>query len=73
MGDFNEDLLSTKKHELHNFLTERGFIQHVNMPTTDYGTLLDHIYTKNIFNVETDVQDCYYSDHDKTYCFVNMS
>ena len=69
MGDFNEDLLNNKMNSLYDYLIESGFIQHMSLATTDYGSLLEHIYTKNIDGVEVDVQDCYFSDHDKTFCF----
>ena len=52
-------------------LTGQSFNQHVKDPTTDYGSLLDHIYTKNVAQVVVDIQDCYFSDHDKTFCFVS--
>ena len=70
VGDFNEDLLNEKdpKH-VHNFIIENPFVQHVKVPMTDYGSLLDHIYTRNIDVIIVNVQDCYYNDHDKTFCF----
>ena len=73
MGDFNEDLTTIGTHHLCDFLVENGFEQHVKFSTTDYGTLLDHVYTRNIAEVEVDIQDCYYSDHDKTFCFLNKA
>ena len=42
------------------------------MPTTDYGSLLDHIYTKGIQDIQVDVQDAYYSDHDKIFCCLRI-
>ena len=69
IGDFNEDLTCSGNHQLCDFLVENGFQQHITVPTTDYGTLIDHIYTKNICEAEVDTGDCYYSDHDKTFCF----
>lgn len=69
-GDFNEDLHKDESHPVHEMLLEKGFEQHLDSPTTDYGSLLDHIYTKDIQNVTVDVQDCYYSDHDKSFCFL---
>ena len=72
MGDFNEDLSNQGTHRIHDFLASKGFSQHVKSPTTDYGTIIDHIYSINISSVESEIQDCYYSDHDKMYCFINL-
>ena len=46
-----------------------GIYSEVVKSTTDYGSLLDHIYCKNLSNVLVDVQDTYYSDHDKVFAF----
>ena len=73
MGDFNEDLLEIRRNSIYDYLTGQSFNQHVKDPTTDYGSLLDHIYTKNVAQVVVDIQDCYFSDHDKTFCFVSAS
>ena len=71
VGDFNENLLSENDNfYFRNVLVGTGFLQHVKVPTTDYGSLLDHVYTKNICDVTVDVQDAYYSDHDKVFCFI---
>ena len=48
MGDFNEDLLNNKKNSLYDYLIESGFIQHMLLATTDYGSLLDHIYIRTL-------------------------
>ena len=45
LGDFNEDLLSPSKTPINDFMLTAGFDQHVDGPTTNYGSLLDHIYT----------------------------
>ena len=67
LGDFNEDLL-TKTTPLKDFMTnEHGFTQLINQPTTDYGSLLDHIYLNNITSkAVSHVQDIYFTDHDLT-------
>ena len=65
IGDFNEDLPDiAQPNKIFTTLTKAGFIQHVKGPTIDTGTLLDHFYTLNIWNIKTEVSDCYYSDHD---------
>ena len=40
------------------------FHQHVQEPTRDIGTLLDHLYSRGQAHIQTKVYDCYYSDHD---------
>lgn len=57
-------------------LQDHHFLQHIVNPTTDAGSLLDHIYTRNVpaETVHTEVVDCYYSDHDLvTYIMSNKS
>lgn len=45
LGDFNDDLLPTpSSSKLLRLMSSRGFSQLVTMPTTDSGSLLDHIY-----------------------------
>ena len=39
--------------------------------THDSGKLIDHIYTNTKLSVETDVSDCYYSNHDYVLCTIN--
>lgn len=68
LGDFNEDILGNADKPIQKTFYDAGFTQHVNRPTRDSGTLLDHVYTKNIHDVHIDVMDCYYSDHDTVYC-----
>ena len=43
----------------------QGFKQMVNKPTHDSGTIIDHDYMSHTLNtMQTNVTDCYYSDHD---------
>ena len=44
LGDFNENLLNTGSSRLQQFMSSLGFLQLVSRPTTDSGSLLDHIY-----------------------------
>ena len=70
VGDFNEDLLDGEQGKvICNSLSDLGFEQLISKPTTDYGSLLDHVYSRKIDNIEVDIQDAYYSDHDKVFCF----
>ena len=43
LGDFNEDLLDNKTN-ICNFFQQNGFKQLIHQPTTNQGSLLDHIY-----------------------------
>ena len=70
LGDFNENLLSKQQSDLLHLMGQYGFKQLVKQPTTDSGSLLDHIYyNQNESNDEVyvDVHDVYYSDHDATF------
>ena len=69
VGDFNEDLLSrSTSSRILQLMSSRGFSQLVQVPTTDSGSLLDHIYYNGITeDAVVDVIDTYYSDHDATY------
>ena len=49
----------------------KGFKQMVMKPTRDTGTLIDHIYTNEKLHIQTDVSDCYYSDHDYVLCTIS--
>ena len=67
VGDFNESILhESKKKHLHSFLTGSELPHHIQVYTTDYGSLLDHIYTRYVtgIQVQVNVKKCYYSDHD---------
>ena len=63
-GDFNSDIIQGKSSAILDRLMACGFTQHVQSPTTDGGTLLDHVYTRNVHVSACEVADCYYSYHD---------
>ena len=65
LGDFNEDLIDNKTN-IHNFFQQHGFKQLIIDPTTNQGSLLDHIYFNATSTTQTEVCDTYYSDHDST-------
>ena len=47
MGSFNENILSIQDSSyVHNCLTLKGFIQHLQFPTADFATLLSYMYIK---------------------------
>ena len=74
VGDFNEDLLDEyHKKGIHNSFTNVGFTQHVKVPTMDTGSLIDHVYTSKINNVDVKVIDSYYTDHDIVFSSIKTS
>ena len=74
LGDFNEDVLHHTESDsrIMNFMSRHGYTQIVNLPTTNKGTLIDHVYCNASLNNNTIVQvhDTYYSDHDTVYCSI---
>ena len=68
IGDFNEDILLTEETQCCTMFRTKGFKQMVMKPTCDSGTLIDHIYANEKLQMQTDVSDCYFSDHD---CFMH--
>ena len=70
LGDLNEDILLNQDGKvIHESFVKMGFKQHVTCSTTDYGSLLDHVYSCRIDDIGIDVVDTYYSDHDRVFCF----
>ncbi|MGL5904476.1 MAG: endonuclease/exonuclease/phosphatase family protein, partial [Cetobacterium sp.] len=68
IGDFNNDALKSKS--LCSFMADKGFFQLVKQPTTEKGTLIDHVYVKNIeeFSVHTNIVPVYFSTHEGVLC-----
>ena len=51
----------------------QGFQQMISKPTPDSGTIIDHVYVSHTLNtIQTDVTDCYYSDHDCILCVITV-
>ena len=74
LGDFNEDVLHQQNSTLQSFMADSGFTLLVKSPTTDQGSLIDHVYYRNPSrNITAEVQDAYYSDHDTVYCSIPFS
>ena len=71
LGDFNDDTLCDHYSELQALMVSRGYVQLVNEPTTDRATLIDHVYFSSR-QVQVNVRDVYYSDHDAVYCSVPL-
>ena len=73
VGDFNEDVSITSNMCSCTMLRSQGFQQMVNKPTHDSGTIIDHVYMSQILHtMQTDVTDCYYSNHDCILCWIMM-
>ena len=65
VGDFNEDVAITSNTCCCATFRSQAFKQMVSKPTHDSGTIIDHVYVSQTINtMQTDVTDCYYSDHD---------
>ena len=73
VGDFNSDLYNSEHNVLMNVMVLQEFHQHIVVPTTDHGSLLGHVYSKNINNFKSEVSDTYYSYHDLITIAINMS
>ena len=68
LGDFNDDILTERNHSLSSHMSRYGYSQLVHSPTTDSGTLIDHVYyNRPCLHTLVRVIDTYYSDHD-TVC-----
>ena len=69
LGDFNENILAKSDLRLSTLMSSHGFSQLVHRPTTDNGTLLDHVYYDRPSEWHrVHVIDTYYSDHDIVHC-----
>ena len=66
LGDFNEDIMENKT-DICNFFQQYQFKQFICQPTTNQGSLLDHIDFNGTSTTTTEVFDTYYSDHDTTF------
>ena len=62
VGDFNNDLMP-KTTKIRSCFQSNGFNQLIDQPTTDQGSLLDHVYFNGVSPIQTEVCDTYYSDH----------
>ncbi|OON95214.1 MAG: hypothetical protein ATN36_08970 [Epulopiscium sp. Nele67-Bin005] len=63
MGDFNDDVLTSSS--ICHVMMAKGFVQHVTQPTTERGTLIDHVYVKtSVYDVQSLVLPVYFSDHE---------
>ena len=73
VGDFNEDVSMTSNTHCCRMLRLQGLQQMINKPTHDSRTIIDHVYVSQIvYTIQTDVTDCYYSDHDCILCVITV-
>ncbi|CAG2185969.1 unnamed protein product [Mytilus edulis] len=63
IGDFNQDILKGFYTVL-NFMQSKGFNQLVNSPTTEGGTLIDHVYVRGCPDISVAIMPTYYSYHE---------
>ena len=71
LGDFNEDLYDSTHSRILDIMSNNGYTQLVQSPTTDRGTLIDHVYyNRPSDDAVVQVHDTYYSDHDTVYCSI---
>ena len=67
VGDFNENLINVSSTIEK---CDNRFSQLIKNPTTVYGTLLDHIYTRNVSDSVSGVLPQLFSDHFSTFIIV---
>ena len=73
VGDFNEDVSFTSNTHCCTMLRLQGFQQMISKPAHNSGTIIDHVYVSHTLNtIQTDVTDCYYSDHDCILCVITV-
>lgn len=63
LGDFNQDIINNQSSVL-NFMSAKGFSQYVENPTTENGTLIDHVYVKGFTDIEVSTVPTYFSYHE---------
>ncbi|XP_074656877.1 uncharacterized protein LOC141910064 [Tubulanus polymorphus] len=62
VGDFNENVLVSSS--VANMLETFGYVQCVTMPTTNAGTLVDHVYVTGFARPHIHIVPTFYSHHD---------
>ena len=73
VGDFNEDVSITSNTCCCAMFRLQTLKQMVSKPTHDSGTIIDHAYlSQTVSTMQTDVKDCYYSDHDFILCTITV-
>ena len=73
-GDFNENLLSGRTHEIFDVFESRGYAQLITAATTEKNTLLDHIFISRPQHcVQSGVLQTYHSYHNPVYCVITSN
>ena len=73
VGDLNEDVSITSNTRCCTMFKLQGLQQMIKKPTHDSGTIIDHVYVSHTLStIQTDVTDCYYSDHDFILCVLSL-
>ena len=73
VSDWNEDVSIASNTRCCTVFKLQGLQQMIKKPTHDSGTIIDHIYVSHTLNtIQTDVTDCYYSDHDFILCVLSL-
>ena len=73
VGDFNEDVSVTSNTHCCAMFRSQAFKQMVSKLTHDSGTIIEYVYVSQTINtMQTDVTDCYYSDHDFILCAITV-
>ena len=64
--DFNEVIMANTVCNVKSMFSSHNLVQHIETPTRDSGTLINHVCTTNIEKekVNCGVCDCSYHDHD---------
>ena len=63
LGDFNSDILF-QTPPVTAFMNRQGYKQHVTSCTSDRGTCIDHVYSRNLTkSIQVETEDTYFSDH----------
>ena len=72
-GDFNEDVSITSNMHCCTMFRLQDFKQMVSKPTHESRKIIGHVYMSHTLNtMQTNVTDCYYSDHDCILCLITI-
>ncbi|VDI59074.1 Hypothetical predicted protein [Mytilus galloprovincialis] len=63
VGDFNQDILKEERY-VESFMKSNGYVQIITEPTTEKGTLIDHVYVKGINSYCVRIVPTFYSYHE---------
>ena len=73
VGDFSEDVSITSNTHCCAMFRLQAFKQMASKLTHDSEPIIDHVYVSQTVNtIQTDVTDCYYSDHDFILCAITV-